>query len=279
MSKWRIPSDVKCLEVNGYPISYQDVGAGPTIVLIHGSITDYRIWAPQVAGLTSTHRVVAPSLRHYFPEKWDGDGSDFTIDQQAADVVALLKCLDLRKVHLLGWSRGGLVAVEIARQAPECVKSLILEDGNTSLAGAETEQTRRASAASAERLDNLKANIRRGEPERGAQELVDALNGTGAWARLSDDRRQMMLDNISTALADKRPPVPREVFAALKMPILLLTGQNSPAAYSDFYDELRKIKKCGPTVMIPKAAHLMHLENADAFNAAVAAFVSANEQV
>jgi esterase len=276
--RWPIPSDAKCLEVNGYPITYQDAGSGPTVVLVHGSITDYRTWEPTVEGLSSRFRVIAPSLRHYFPEPWDGVGSDFTIEQHAADIATLVRSLAVGQVHLLGWSRGALVAVETARQAPELIKTLILEDGMVSLAGEETESMRLANASTDQRLNNLKSNIQRSEFERGAQELVDALNGSGAWLRMPPDRRQMMLDNIHTGVAGARKPIPREVLSALKMPMLLLTGENSPKAYAEFYDTLRTIRICGATVVIPNAAHLMHADNPVAFNEALMSFLDRVEE-
>ena len=274
--RWPIPRDAKWLEVNGYPLTYQDAGSGPTIVLIHGSIVDYRTWEPTVAGLSSRFRVVAPSLRHHFPESWDGVGADFTIEQHAADVAALVRSLAVGQVHLLGWSRGGLVAVEMARQVPELIKTLILEDASIIVAGDETDAMRQAKAAAENRMNALKSDIQRGEFEVGAQQLVDALNGIGAWSRMLPERRQIMLDNIRTALADTRNPIPKEALAALRMPMLLLTGENSPKSYAEFYDTLRKIRECGPTVVIPKAAHLMHLDNPVAFNAAITKFVSEN---
>jgi pimeloyl-ACP methyl ester carboxylesterase len=178
------------------------------------------------------------------------------------------------QIHLLGWSRGGLVAVEVAQQSAELIKTLILEDGTISLAGEETDAMRQAKSAADNRQSALKAAIQRGEAERGAQQLVDALNGSGAWSRMLPERRQMMLDNIRTALADVRNPVPRDALAGLKMPMLLLTGENSPRSYSEFYEVLRDICRCGPTVVIPRAAHLMHLDNPSAFNEAVMQFVS-----
>ena len=273
---WPIPSDAISLEINGYPLTYQDVGNGPPIVLVHGSIVDYRIWKPTVAGLSSHFRIIAPSLRHYYPEPWDGIGADFTVEQHAADVVTLIRSLNLGAVHLLGWSRGGAVAVEAARQAPELIKTLILEDGTISLAGEETETMRQARAAAQERVTALRSSVQRGEFEQGARQLVDALNGAGAWSRLPDERRRIMLDNIRTALAAMIVPVPKEDLAALGMPMLLLTGENSPKSYAEFYDMLRNLRECGPTVCIPGAAHMMHLDNPTAFNVAVAKFVSAH---
>jgi pimeloyl-ACP methyl ester carboxylesterase len=269
--RWTVPNDARWLEINSYPLAFKDAGHGSPIVLVHGSIVDYRIWEPQFAGLGKRSRVIAPSLRHHFPETWDGSGDDYTIEQHASDIIALVKALSLGTVHLLGWSRGGLVAVEVARQAPEILRTLILEDATITLAGAGTNQP--ANEAVADRLKNLKANIERGDPRRGAQELVDALNGPGAWSRLLQSRQQIMLDNITTALHDVRKPVPREVFSAFSMPTLFLTGEKSPSQYALFYDELRKLRNFGPTVVIPAAAHLMHIDNATAFNEAVLAFV------
>lgn len=271
---WSIPNDAEWLEVNGYPMTYRDLGNGPTVVLVHGSIVDYRIWEPTVAGLSSRFRVIAPSLRHYFPEPWNGVGTDFTIEQHAADVTALVRTLAVAPIHLLGWSRGGLVAVEMARQAPELIKTLILEDGTLSLAGEETGTMRLAKAAADNRRRTLKLAIQSGEYEQGAQQLIDALNGAGAWSRMPPDRRQMMLDNVHTALADLRMPIPSEALAALGMPMLFLTGENSPSSYAEFYETLRQIRECGPTVVIPNAAHMMHIDNPVAFNAAITRFVA-----
>jgi hypothetical protein len=43
---WPIPSEARWLEVNGYPLTYQDVGHGPAVVPVHGSIVDYHCWEP-----------------------------------------------------------------------------------------------------------------------------------------------------------------------------------------------------------------------------------------
>src|SRR3954464_507540 len=67
--RWSIPSDVKSELINGYRIAYKDEGHGTAIVFVHGSNADYRSFAPQIAALASSYRVIAPSLRHYYPEQ------------------------------------------------------------------------------------------------------------------------------------------------------------------------------------------------------------------
>ena len=65
---WALPAGVKTLMVNGYPVAYAEHGSGPTVVLVHGAINDYRTWTPQMEPLSSQFRVVAISLRHYYPK-------------------------------------------------------------------------------------------------------------------------------------------------------------------------------------------------------------------
>ena len=84
---WAMPDWLHAVEVNGYPLAYRDEGEGPTIVLLHGSFNDCRSWSLQVPVLATRYRVLAPCLRHYYPERWDGRGGDFSVEQHAEDVA------------------------------------------------------------------------------------------------------------------------------------------------------------------------------------------------
>lgn len=50
---WSIPS--------GYPIAYRDAGKGVPLVLVHGSLTDYRVWQSNIDVFSAKHRVIAAS--------------------------------------------------------------------------------------------------------------------------------------------------------------------------------------------------------------------------
>ena len=71
---WPIPADAQSISVNGYPSAYRQAGSGVPIVLILGSIGDYRVWTSQLAAFSKRNHVVTPSLRHYYPEPWSGEG-------------------------------------------------------------------------------------------------------------------------------------------------------------------------------------------------------------
>jgi esterase len=80
---WALPEGVKSIEVNGYHMAYRDEGSGVPLVLVHGAVNDYRVWAGQVPEFAEKYRVIAVSLRHYYPERWNGVGDDFSIEQHS----------------------------------------------------------------------------------------------------------------------------------------------------------------------------------------------------
>ena len=51
---WPIPEGIKTVEVNGYPMAFQDAGSGTAIVFVHGSLADYRTWDTQIPDFSKT---------------------------------------------------------------------------------------------------------------------------------------------------------------------------------------------------------------------------------
>lgn len=274
--KWPIPPGVKTVAVAGYPIAYQETGSGVPLVLVHGAINDYRIWYAQVPEFSKHFRVISLSLPHYYPEKWDGQGGGFLIADHANAVAGIIKALDLGKVHLLGHSRGGTVVLDVAKTHPELIRTLILEDAG-GLEGLlpETPESLKLRAEFRELAANLRKAVIAGEPERGAQEFIDAQGGKGTWARRTAEQRQMVLDNIGTAAADSGSSgLTCAEIARFDFPILQLTGERSPKRFGEGFTAMRACNPSIPAaVVIPQAAHAMNRENPAAFNAAVLQFL------
>ncbi len=76
---WPIPEGIKTVDVNGYHMAYQEAGSGTAFVLIQGAMSDYRTWDTQVPDFSKAYQTFALSLRHYYPEKWNGIGGDFSV--------------------------------------------------------------------------------------------------------------------------------------------------------------------------------------------------------
>jgi pimeloyl-ACP methyl ester carboxylesterase len=93
---------------NGAPIElyYEDRGAGPPVVLIHGWPLSGRSWEKQVPALIAAgYRVITYDRRGFGWSSQPWNGYDY--DTFAADLHALIEHLDLRDATLVGFSMGG----------------------------------------------------------------------------------------------------------------------------------------------------------------------------
>ncbi len=106
-------------------LEYEARGDGEAVLLIHGAlIADALFPLMGEADLADRHRLIC------YRRKGHG-GSDpvsgaASIEQQAQDASALLAHLGVERVHVVGHSGGGVIAVELAIQAPGLVHSLVL---------------------------------------------------------------------------------------------------------------------------------------------------------
>ncbi|MFQ1084981.1 alpha/beta fold hydrolase, partial [Bordetella trematum] len=71
---------------------------------------------------------LAVSLRHFWPERWDGCGDGFSFSRHTEDVLAFIDQVAGGDAHLVGHSRGGRIALEAALRSPARVRSLGLAD-------------------------------------------------------------------------------------------------------------------------------------------------------
>jgi len=124
---------VAFVDNQGLPIFFEDVGAGPPVVLGHSFLCSGKMWRGQVPALAGKFRVLNLDLR--------GHGRSgqvkraFSLYDAVSDVVAVLDHLAIEKAVWCGLSIGGMVALRAALTCPQRVGGLILLDTD---AGAET---------------------------------------------------------------------------------------------------------------------------------------------
>jgi len=97
------------VQINGLTLHYIELGQGTPVVLVHGTLEDYRTWDGQLEALSKGYRLISYSRRYHYPNEWTKDSTDFSVTIHAKDLVAFIKALNLPPVHLIGQSYGGLL--------------------------------------------------------------------------------------------------------------------------------------------------------------------------
>ncbi len=106
------------------PVFARVMGQGPPMVLIHGLAVSGEMYAPVADQLAGDHLLIIPDLR--------GQGRSaampgpYCAARLAADVAGLLARLEVRQATVLGYSQGGPVALQLARDHPDLVGRLVL---------------------------------------------------------------------------------------------------------------------------------------------------------
>jgi pimeloyl-ACP methyl ester carboxylesterase len=108
------------------PIEYQDVGAGPVVVLVHGAHMNASVWDRVADDLRTDHRCVVPTLPLGGHRRPMSAAADLRPVAVAALLGELLGALDLDEVTLVGNDTGGALAQLLVAQSPRRIARLVL---------------------------------------------------------------------------------------------------------------------------------------------------------
>ena len=110
--------------VNGLKMYYEVHGSGDPVVLLHGSFsTITRHWTPWIRELSKTRQVIALEMQGH--GRTADIQRDFSYENLADDVAALLDYLKIPSADLIGYSMGGGVAMQCAIRHPEKVRKVV----------------------------------------------------------------------------------------------------------------------------------------------------------
>jgi pimeloyl-ACP methyl ester carboxylesterase len=105
-------------------IAWEERGAGPPLLLIQGLGYARWSWDPIVAPLAERYRVLSFDNRGIGES--DKPAGPYTARDMAADALQVLDEASVERAHVLGASLGGMIAQEVAVQAPHRVDKLVL---------------------------------------------------------------------------------------------------------------------------------------------------------
>ena len=249
--------------VRGIDLAYDLRGSGgDPVVLVHGSLVDRHSWD-----------LVAPALAHSlevvtYDRRGHGESAmaprPHPVRDDAADLAALLESLNTFPAHVIAHSYGGAVALRLAIDRPEMVRSvaihevpfvgLLRDDPATYSEGEEL-------LAGARQLQDL---IHRGERQRAARELVGVFSTEpGAWERLPPEVQATFartVDRWAEEFQDPDALVPdRDGCREMLLPVLLTEGSESPRFLHRITGALASLLRNSRVIEIPDVGHAPHL--------------------
>jgi pimeloyl-ACP methyl ester carboxylesterase len=205
----------------GVDLAYEEYGAGPQVLLLHGLAGDRLTLAPVATEVAAAGaQVIAYSRRGYAgssaPEPYLGT----TVAEQTADAAALLRTLGAAPAIVAGDGFGALIALDLLLRQTDLVRAAVLAD--PPVYALVPEATRELSDA----YEVLRSAVTEGGPEAGVAAWLAGRADDETLARLKASHRAFFADVAGLATL----PVTRRELRAITQPVTVLTGPGSSAA-------------------------------------------------
>ncbi len=258
--------------VNGITLNYdlQGEAGKPVVVLSHSLGSGVSMWDPQLEALTRDYRVLRFDTRGHGESQAPGGAYD--LDLLGDDALALLDTLDMERVHWVGLSMGGMIGQSIALRAPHRLITLSLCDTMAvvpeDMQGVWLDRIEAARAAGMEPLAD--ATMERW--------FTATFRGVNPQA-VAPIRRQFVATPpagyIGCCEAIRRLDY-LSALHRLQLPALIVVGEYDPATPVAASQAMHREIPSSRLVVIPGAAHLSNVEQADSFNSTLHEFLQAH---
>lgn len=248
----------------------------PTVVLVHAGITDRTLWDREFAALSVHRRVVRYDVRG-FGRSADPDGDYYDHD----DLLAVMDAAGARRAVLVGASNGGRIVLDAALSAPDRVLGLVLV--GSALPGTpmspELEAHFDAEDAALEAGDIVRAREINmslwidGAGRRPGDVAADVRSTAATWldAVLARQARQIAQHAPDAGLIS--PPL-RERLGDITVPALVIVGAHDIPYTRLAAQDLARLIPHSRLTVIDGAAHLVNVEQPDAFERALVEFLA-----
>jgi pimeloyl-ACP methyl ester carboxylesterase len=229
-------------------------------IALHCSGAGAGQWKGLAGALGERHEVLAPE--HYGSESrgpWTGEHA-FTLAAEGARALALIDASD-DKVHLVGHSYGGGVALDVALARPDRIASMALyEPSAFHLLRQMGEAGVEGHAEIVGVAQRVGQAIIAGDCRGGVAAFVDYWNGPGAWAAIRPAAQHALVRWAPKAPLDFHAlienPTPASAYRALAFPVLILRGEHAPQPTRLVAEGLSALLPASRLIVVDGAGHM-----------------------
>lgn len=272
LERVQLPSGVELHLVQG--------GQGEPLVFVHGVMGDWQSWAGQWPAFCARYRCISYSRRYNHPNRNTMPSPDHSALVEADDLLGLMDALGLARATLVASSYGAFVALAAAVREPGRVRALVAVEP-AMLCYAEFSDSGRAELQRFRETVVAPANaaFRLGDDALGAQLMTGGIHAPGASA-LSGAPLQRRLANAGAmrmlALSSNEfPLLPPAALGALPMPVLLVSGRDTPAIHAEVFRNVCAALPQAACAWVDGAGHAVALEQPGRFNRLALDFLQA----
>jgi 3-oxoadipate enol-lactonase len=250
------------IETNGIQINYELSGKrdAPVVVLSHSLACSMVMWAPQLNLLEGHFRVLRFDTRGHGAS--DAPQGSYTLEQLVDDAIGLMDGLEIDRVRWVGLSMGGMIGQGIALNHSSRLDSLVLADTAAIIPDA-------AQPVWQERIDAAR--------KQGMQAVAeDTLERwfTPNYLKQNppaiDQIRQQILATPVLGYIGCSEAIRRlnylDQLSAIQTPTLIMVGADDPGTPVEASEAMHAHIKGSNLVVIPEAAHLSNIEQAEVFS-------------
>ena len=248
---------------HGCEIGFDEAGGGERtpVVFLHGVGSDKSVWRPQLDHFGQERRTVAFDYPGYGDSAPAPEGT--TRDDYAAAIVSAMSAIGIAKAHVCGLSLGGVVAIAMHHAASDMCASLILAD--TFASHPDGQGIYERSVAASENMRVL------------AESRVDVLLAQPADPAVRNEVVETMARIDSLAFRAGAEAVwlanQAERADAIRVPTLVVCGDQDRVTPPALSTSLTRMIPGAHYEVIERAGHLSNLEQPQAFNTIVGAFI------
>lgn len=251
-------------------ICVDHAGSGETLVLMHGIGGNRTNWTEQVKHFAPHFHTIAWDARGYGDsDDYEGplDFSDFS-----RDLAKVLDHFKIERAHIAGLSMGGRISQDFFALFPERVKTLTLVATHSGFKTFSPEEREKFVAL------RRKPLVEEGkEPKDIAPIVAKSLIGPHA----TEEQYQQLVESMAALHKESYIKTVESTthfnrtleLSSINVPTLLVYGEKDPLTRPEFGEAMHSQIKDSEYVVVPKAGHLVNLEQPDAFNSCVLEFL------
>ena len=258
-------------------IYYEEMGSGPTLILLHGHSLDTRMWDEQFPVFAQDYRTIRLDFRGYGRSSEQSETFQHT---HVDDVLAVMDSLHIEKAHIVGLSMGSFVAGDMLAMYPERMLSCTLVSGG--IRNSPGPQEPMSEEESLQRDKEIAALKEKGidvykhewheilmssggsQRERMRQPLWQMVNDWTAWQPLHKEVRLFYGKEAWKTLEER---------GTTDVPTLIIRGENEVKDPTGRPREMKFLSRARFEI-VPDCGHMLNMERPEEFNRLVMDFIN-----